>query len=271
MGSGSPTYSFSRITTFEQCPRRFRYQYVDGIKSAFRGVEAFMGQQVHSTIEWLFGERERTRAPTGEQAVAYYCACWDREAAAGAAPVRVIKAGTELESYRRAGAELVARFHREHYVSDRLETVALERHFVIELGGRHRFQGFIDRLARDDDGLLHVIDYKTGRRAPSSFAGKEADQLRSYALAMFGELEAGELELRLEFLRPGRRLRERIARSQATVIEASLLDRISTVEGSSVFPPNPGTLCDWCGYNDVCEAYPARGRRPRADRAAVAR
>ena len=47
MEAASQVYSYSRITTFEQCARRFRYRYVDGIKEAFRGVEAFMGQQVH--------------------------------------------------------------------------------------------------------------------------------------------------------------------------------------------------------------------------------
>jgi hypothetical protein len=31
-------------------------------------------------------------------------------------------------------------------------------------------------------------------------------------------------------------------------------------EDATVFPPSPGTLCDWCGYNDICEAYPVRSR-----------
>src|SRR5688572_3505192 len=36
-------YSFSRITTFEQCARRFRYRYLDKVKEAFDSVEGFMG------------------------------------------------------------------------------------------------------------------------------------------------------------------------------------------------------------------------------------
>jgi len=271
MASVSPVYSFSRVTTFEQCPRRFRYQYVDGVKQAFRGVEAFMGQQVHSAIEWLFVERDRAAAPTAAKAVEYYCACWDREVVVGGAPVRVIKHGTEMESYRRAGAELVSRFHGEQFVSDRLETVALEKHFTVELGGCHRFQGFIDRLARDSDGLLHLIDFKTGRRAPSSFEGKEADQVRAYALAMFMETDAGEIELRLEFLRARKRLRSRIERADAEAVEQSLVSRIAALEDSTVFPPVQGILCDWCGYNDICEAYRPRQRRPAAARIGGAR
>ncbi len=50
----------SRLGLWLRCPLAFRFRYVDGIKEAFRGVEAFMGQQVHSTIEWLFNERTRS-------------------------------------------------------------------------------------------------------------------------------------------------------------------------------------------------------------------
>jgi RecB family exonuclease len=67
MAESFPTYSFSRITTFEQCARRFRYRYLDGVKEAFHGVEAFMGQRVHEVIEWLFNaciaQRGTARCP----------------------------------------------------------------------------------------------------------------------------------------------------------------------------------------------------------------
>jgi putative RecB family exonuclease len=262
MEAASQVYSYSRITTFEQCARRFRYRYVDGVKEAFRGVEAFMGQQVHSTIEWLFNERTRSVEPTSEQAVSYYCTAWDTEAADGAARVHVVKRDMSLESYRRMGAEVVAAFHAERFVGDTRETVATEKHFAVSFNG-HRFQGFIDRLARDADGLLHVIDYKTGARAPRTFAGKEADQLRAYGLGLFIESDAAELELVLDFVRAGKTLRQRIRRDEAAAVERMLSERIDAVEASSVFPPNPGVLCGWCGYNDICEAsgegWPRRG------------
>ena len=100
-------YSYSRVTTFEQCPRRYRYRYRDGVKEAFRGVEGFMGQCVHEVLEWLFGEREAGRSPAARDAVDKYCAVWDERIVEDGAAVRVVRAGTEMESYRRAGAELV--------------------------------------------------------------------------------------------------------------------------------------------------------------------
>lgn len=253
-------YSYSRVTTFEQCPRRYRYRYRDGVREAFRGVEGFMGQCVHEVLEWLFAQRDNGRTPAARDAVEKYCAVWDDRYGGDGAAVRVIKAGADMEFYRRAGAELIERFHRDRFLPDSLETVALEKHFSITLAGRYPFQGYIDRLARDADGVLYIIDYKTGRRAPARFEGKEADQLKAYAVAVFdGDARARAIVLELDFLRAGRQLTHRMKREEAPVVEAALAARIDGLVDSTVFPPVPGVLCQWCGYNDLCEAY-----RPRA-------
>jgi putative RecB family exonuclease len=258
MSVAAPAYSFSRISTFEQCARRFRYRYLDQVKEAFDSIEGFMGRQVHDTIEWLFGERARGRTPGAAEAVTRYCRRWDEDVVGAPRRLRVVKSGEDVETYRRVGADLVAQFHRERFIADELETVAAEKHFSIVLGGRHQFQGYIDRLARDSTGLLYVIDYKTGRRAPPSFEGKEARQLEAYALAVFAESTADEIELVLEFLRVGKTLRARVERRQAERIEMRLAEQIDTVEDATVFPPRPGVLCDWCGYNDICDGYSPR-------------
>ena len=259
--ASTPAYSFSRITTFEQCARRFRYRYLDRVKEAFDSVEAFMGRQVHSTIEWMYGERLHGETPTATAAVERYCDTWDREFGAAVRRVRVIKSGTDLESYRRTGAEILARFHRDRFVSDRLETVANEKHFLVPIDGRYHFQGYIDRLARDESGRLHVIDYKTGKRAPQRFEGKEAEQLEAYALGIFADPAVEKIELVLEFLRPGTTLARTISRAEIGSLEQKLAGRIMIVEEATVFPTNPGALCDWCGYNDLCEGYGAAKRR----------
>ena len=103
-------FSFSRMTSFEQCARRYRYRYLDGVKEGFRSVEAFMGQQVHEALEWLYGSCQSNDQPTADQAVAHYCATWDAELASTPVPVRVVRDGESIEQYRRMGAQLVADF-----------------------------------------------------------------------------------------------------------------------------------------------------------------
>ena len=122
-------------------------------------------------------------------------------------------------------------------------------------------------MARDAAGRFHVIDYKTGRRMPETFAGKEAEQVQAYALAIFTESGADEVDLVLEFLRPGKTLRARIERGQARSVEARLTEQIASLEEATVFPPRPSALCDWCGYNDICESYSVRSRASSIERA----
>ena len=261
--TGAETFSFSRVTTFEQCARRYRYRYVDGVREGFQSIEAFMGQQVHAAVEWLFRERGTGRSPRVEEVVQHYTTGFDQGAAAARGDQKVIKQGTLEEDYRRSCAEMVADFHRARFAADRLETLGLERHFSHEVGGR-RFQGYIDRLARDDGGGVHIIDYKTGGRPPIAFGGKDGDQLEAYAIAIFAETAVEEIVLMLEYLRNGSTLTRRIRRGEIDEAARRLVARIEVAAGANVFPPTPGTLCAWCGYNDLCEASVQRapaGRR----------
>ncbi len=254
------TYSFSRVTTFEQCARRFRYRYIDGVQEAFQSVEGFVGRQVHSTLEWLFAERVAGREQNAEQAVAYYCDIWDTGVKEAGSPVKIIREGRSYEDYRLDGARMVESFHKNDFAGDRLETVAVEHHFTVELDGGHSFQGFIDRLARGPGDRLCVIDYKTSKNRPRSFSGKDADQLRAYAVALFKEHpDSEEMDLRLDYLRHGTSFGQTIDRPQAREFETVLADRIGSVETSTVYPPVPGRLCDWCGYNDICEGPRRKG------------
>ncbi|MBI5503797.1 MAG: PD-(D/E)XK nuclease family protein [Deltaproteobacteria bacterium] len=252
------TFSFSRVTTFEQCPRRYRYRYLDGVREAFQSIEAFMGQQVHATVEWLYNQRLAGHEHAVEAAVGRYCTEFDKAHSAGKPAVRVIRADMATEHYRRSGAEMLADFHRRRFVADGLETVAMERHFQLDLGAGVPFQGYIDRLARDADGVFHIIDFKTGARVPARFEGKDADQLDAYALALFTQTDADELVLELEYLRTATAHAKRVRRDQTEEVRRRLSARIAAARSATVFPPIPGSLCDWCGFNDLCEAYPSR-------------
>jgi putative RecB family exonuclease len=261
MTPGTETFSFSRVTTFEQCARRYRYRYVDGVREAFQSIEAFMGQQVHETVEWMFQEKGAGRLPPVDEAVRRYSASFDRGWTEARGGLRIVKKNSALEDYRRSGAQMLADFHRARFVRDAFETVGLERHFLLEIGEGRRFQGYIDRLARDPSGIVHIIDYKTGGRPPVAFGGKDGDQLEAYAVAMFAETAVDEIVLMLEYLRNGSTLTKRIRRSDTEETARRLRARIRVAAEASVFPPTPGTLCDWCGYNDLCEAF---GRRARS-------
>ncbi len=52
-------YSHSRLSTFEDCPKRFEYRYVLKIPTETEGIEAFVGKRVHEILERLYQAAQR--------------------------------------------------------------------------------------------------------------------------------------------------------------------------------------------------------------------
>ena len=47
-------YSHSRLSTFENCPLKFKYTYIDKIETGIEeSIEAFLGSRVHEALEKL--------------------------------------------------------------------------------------------------------------------------------------------------------------------------------------------------------------------------
>jgi len=50
----SSKFSPSKLATYQDCPRRYRYRYVDKIKREGQSVEAFVGSCAHKAFEELY-------------------------------------------------------------------------------------------------------------------------------------------------------------------------------------------------------------------------
>jgi len=64
-----------------------------------------------------------------------------------------------------------------------LETVAAEQEFQLDLGDGVVLTGVIDRVARDPEGRLYVIDYKTSSQFPGDWWVQNNPQFTNYILA----------------------------------------------------------------------------------------
>ena len=73
------TYSYSRLNTFDSCPRKYHYQYVAKIKLEERpeGIEAFLGSRVHDALEKLYREHSNGKTMTKAGLVASFQDEWE--------------------------------------------------------------------------------------------------------------------------------------------------------------------------------------------------
>ena len=70
-------YSHSRLSTFEKCPLRYKYRYIDKIKPDIeKSIEAHLGSTAHDTLEWLYIQVKEGKIPTLEETIVCYIEKW---------------------------------------------------------------------------------------------------------------------------------------------------------------------------------------------------
>lgn len=112
-------------------------------------------------------------------------------------------------------------------------------------GRRLRLRGLVDRVDRDPDGRLQVIDYKTGSTpiSPRDLDGGRRLQLPLYALAMsqaLGEVGGG-FYWHIGAAQPSRLRLESYPGGVAAAVHTALLHALDIVEAvrAGQFPPRP--------------------------------
>lgn len=162
------------------------------------------------------------------------------------------------EDYFRYGAECIRIYYEKNQPFQQSRTIATEARldFPLDREGRYRFMGFVDRIARRDDGTYEIHDYKTSRSVPGQF---EADTNRQLALYQVGIgtkwKDAERVELVWHYVRFGAMLRSTRTPQQLTQLRATTADLIERIEATRVFEPHKSRLCDWCEFKDICPLW----------------
>jgi RecB family exonuclease len=248
----------SRLAAYEDCPRRYRYTYLDRPtppKGPPWGHNS-LGASVHTALRSWFDLAPAKRGPAALATVLR--ATWVRDG--------YRDEEQEREAYHTAlgwlhayVAELPAGFEPlaiERTVATKTDTLALS--------------GRVDRIDEVDGGELVIVDYKTGRSGlgPDDARGSRALALYAYATQRLFRRRCRRVEL--HHLPSGtvaahehteesveRHLR-RAERTAADIVAAQR--RVEAGEGpDDAFPPTPGSLCGWCDFRRVC---PAGAQRP---------
>jgi putative RecB family exonuclease len=265
-------YSHSRLASFEECPRKFHYRYVQKLPAELESIEAFLGKRVHEVLERLHGFTRRGLVPSLAKVIDRFRALW--EAGVAAPRIRIARAGTRPEQYRANGERCLTNYYRRNYPFDHGETLGIEERIAFELGAGegYRVQGVIDRLVRAPDDAIEIHDYKTGQRVPRQEQLDRDRQLALYQLGLTGRFGEGQ-PIRLVWhyllsdqLRTSTRTPEELASLRRDTIE--LIDRI---RAERRFEPVPSALCRWCEYREICPASGASADAegaPRIDREA---
>ena len=268
----------TRLTSWLDCPRRYRMTYLDrppppkGAPWAHNSV----GASVHNALAawWRLPLSGRSVTAAGD----LLQAGWITQGFAD-----------EQQSARQRAR---ARTMVESYVSTldpADEPLGVER-TVATRTGRIAVSGRIDRLDErpspgdgdgDEDGAGHgtelvVVDYKTGRHLLSTDDARSSLALALYAVAAARSLRRPCHRVELHHLPSGSvlswehtdaTLARQVRRAEEIAAECDAADTayrggLAPTRYGEVFPPRPGPGCGWCDYRQHCPegtaASPAR-------------
>lgn len=251
-------YSHSRLSSFEDCPRKFQYRYVLKLPSDTEGIEAFVGKRVHEVLERLYRFAVDGRVPSLARVLERFRLWWDEHF--DAARIRIVREGLDAEHYRRIGERCLSHYYRRHYPFDADETLAVEERvlFSLDPAGEYRIQGFVDRVGRARDGTLEIHDYKTSARVPRQERLDRDRQLALYQMGLAGRFRSERVRLVWHYLATDQVRTSQRSPEQLEALRFDTVALIDRIRAEEQFAPRPGPLCGWCEFNDVCEASPVR-------------
>ncbi|MGZ4877564.1 MAG: ATP-dependent helicase [Candidatus Angelobacter sp.] len=132
--------------------------------------------------------------------------------------------------------------------------IATEHKFSFKLGERE-IRGRIDRIDQLEDGVVRVIDYKTGAPKERKFAD-ESLQLSIYAMAV-AQMNLSPRELVLVNVQDNS---QAVSSRSPKQLDSAREKIEEAAEGISrgEFDPRPGSHCRWCDYQNLCPATEQR-------------
>lgn len=250
------TYSHSRVSTFENCPYKYKLQYIDKVKVEIpTTIEAFMGDMVHQTLEHLYTLKKFKKMVAKKILIKFYRDLWEKNYSND---ILIVKAdqGLKADNYRKMGEKYISDYYDRMKPFDQLIILGLETQDKMTLKDGSQWHVRIDKLACDKEGNYYVCDYKTDSRMKDQEEADEDRQLAMYSIWVkdkFKDVKSVKLIWHmLAFNKDAlsERTDEQLERLQEEVIE-----KIREIENAKEFPTNVTALCDYCVYKEMCPSF----------------
>jgi putative RecB family exonuclease len=246
------TLSPSRAGDFKTCPQLFKFRAIDKIAEPTSIYQA-RGTTAHLALQRLFDDEVGSRTP--ERLYDLFRTAWTEIRGDDEFEGLFTDVGEEREWGIESLALLANYFSLEDPTSFEPEDRELD--MLEDLGGM-MIRGILDRIDRDQDGRLVITDYKTGKAPPERYALSAFFALKIYALLIRNKYGETPKEVRLLYLNGPTLYRLPIDDRQLDAMDGQLRALWAAIEkamSTDDFPARPGSLCNWCSYQEICPAF----------------
>ncbi|MBN2101002.1 UvrD-helicase domain-containing protein [Candidatus Dojkabacteria bacterium] len=239
--------SYSHISSYTNCPYQFYFRYILNVPGAESAARSF-GMTIHNTLREFYDRLSRFKGglpgvssePTLEDLLKIYDEKWQSSG---------YESQKQEDRRYESGKQSLEKFYQKCYRKKDLP-IALEKRFRVSLGN-FWVTGVIDRMDKTDEGI-EIIDYKTGKTPSDIKALKKDLQPAIYVLAaeaLYKEPVVGASLLYVEGQKKIDILVDDNLKEKAVKEIKATLEDIRSLK----FEPNPGRLCKFCDYRNICD------------------
>jgi len=246
-------YSHSRLSTFEQCPLKFKFKYIEQLEPEIKEtIEGYLGKKVHETLEWIYREILVNKKEFSlDEIIEYYLEAWKKDFNKG---IKIVNGELDAEHYFNKGIKFLIDYFLK-YSPFKDNTIAIEKKITVKLDsdGKYFLQGYIDRLVHDrGNNIFEIHDYKTGAAKTQEELNRDR-QLAIYSLGIREMFEnVSDVYLIWHFLDLNKEMKSRRTIEELGQLKKEIIELINKIESSDKYPANPSCLCKWCEFRKYC-------------------
>ena len=251
------TYSHSRVSTFENCPYKYKLQYIEKVEPEIsETIEIFMGKRVHETLEKLYKDKKFKKLISKATLLKFYKDNWEKEYSDD---ILVVKKGLTAKNYKKMGIKFIEDYYDKYKPFNQLTILGLETQDRMTLKDGSRWHVRIDKFACDDKGNYYVCDYKTNSSMKDQEEADEDRQLAMYSIWVKDKFkDAKSVKLVWHMLAFNKEAVSERTDEQLKKLEdetIALIRKIEQATKENDFPTNVTALCDYCGYKSQCPSF----------------
>ena len=250
-----PTYSHSRLSTYETCPLQFKLHYIDRAKVAKKeSIAPFLGSRVHDALEKLYKDLRYSKLLTLDELISFYNKIWDKE---WHNEIAIRNKELTTQNYRDTGIRCLKDYYQRYAPFNQAAILGVEERLSFSLSndGRYKIQGYIDRLDRTKDGVYEIHDYKTSGKISLQEELDAERQLGLYEIGIRRRFpDAKEVRLIWHYLVFDAEASSTRTPEQIEELRKETIALIDKIEADNAFKHTENTFCDWCDYWAYCPA-----------------
>ena len=251
------SFSYSKMGMYQECPQKYKFRYIHMIPEQPKYYFAF-GSALHSVMEFVY-DPQKTAFPTVAQALAYFDTVWNKTTYEQKGYASMDK---ELEGY--AEGRRIIQSYYQAFAGKFIHPLSTELKSTLDIDGLSLIS-IVDRMDYLGDGLVKILDYKTGKTVQ-----REPDQLYMYQKVVENspliksliqqkdptvkEVKVGQLSF---YHLPT--LHEMTFERAPEKEIGAFWQRVLTVADNiraGKFAPTPGEKqCRWCDYRNLCPVF----------------